>query len=48
MVDFLVEELGVGYLKMDYNINVAPGPSMASARCRRRLAGPQPGLPGLG
>ena len=24
-VDFLVGELGVGYLKMDYNINVAPG-----------------------
>jgi len=25
VVDFLVEDLGVGYLKMDYNINVAPG-----------------------
>ena len=24
-VDFLVGELGVGYIKMDYNINVAPG-----------------------
>jgi alpha-galactosidase len=24
-VDFLVADLGVGYLKMDYNINVAPG-----------------------
>ena len=24
-VDFLVDELGVGYFKMDYNINVAPG-----------------------
>jgi len=24
-VDFLVGELGIGYLKMDYNINVAPG-----------------------
>jgi alpha-galactosidase len=24
-IDFLVEDLGVGYLKMDYNINVAPG-----------------------
>jgi alpha-galactosidase len=25
VVDFLVRDLGVGYLKMDYNINVAPG-----------------------
>jgi alpha-galactosidase len=25
VVDFLVGELGVGYLKMDYNVNVAPG-----------------------
>jgi alpha-galactosidase len=25
VVDFLVEDLGVGYLKMDYNINVGPG-----------------------
>jgi alpha-galactosidase len=25
-VDFLVGELGVGYLKLDYNITVAPGP----------------------
>lgn len=25
VVDFLVGELGVGYLKMDYNIDVAPG-----------------------
>ncbi len=25
VVDFLVDDLGVGYLKMDYNINVAPG-----------------------
>ena len=24
-IDFLVGELGIGYLKMDYNINVAPG-----------------------
>lgn len=24
-IDFLVGDLGVGYLKMDYNINVAPG-----------------------
>ncbi|MGD0196992.1 MAG: alpha-galactosidase [Solirubrobacteraceae bacterium] len=24
-VDFLVDELGIGYIKMDYNINVAPG-----------------------
>ena len=27
MIDFLVEDLGVGYLKMDYNINVGPGPT---------------------
>ena len=26
VVDFLVGDLGVGYLKMDYNISVAPGP----------------------
>ena len=26
MVDFLVGELGVGYLKLDYNIAVGPGP----------------------
>ena len=26
VVDFLVGELGVGYLKLDYNITVAPGP----------------------
>jgi alpha-galactosidase len=25
VVDFLVEDLGIGYLKMDYNINVGPG-----------------------
>ena len=25
VVDFLVDDLGVGYLKMDYNINVGPG-----------------------
>jgi alpha-galactosidase len=25
VVDFLVGDLGVGYMKMDYNINVAPG-----------------------
>lgn len=25
VVDFLVQDLGIGYLKMDYNINVAPG-----------------------
>jgi len=25
VIDFLVGDLGVGYLKMDYNINVAPG-----------------------
>jgi hypothetical protein len=25
VVDFLVEDLGVGYLKMDYNMNVGPG-----------------------
>ena len=24
-IDFLVDELGIGYLKFDYNINVAPG-----------------------
>lgn len=24
-VDFLVDELGIGYIKMDYNIDVAPG-----------------------
>ena len=27
VVDFLVGDLGVGYLKMDYNINVGPGPN---------------------
>ena len=27
VVDFLVGDLGVGYLKMDYNINVGPGPT---------------------
>mgnify|MGYP001497925239 CR=1 FL=1 len=26
VVDFLVGELGIGYLKLDYNITVAPGP----------------------
>jgi alpha-galactosidase len=26
VVDFLVDDLGVGYLKLDYNIAVAPGP----------------------
>ncbi len=26
MIDFLVGELGVGYLKFDYNISVGPGP----------------------
>ena len=31
MIDFLVEDLGVGYLKMDYNINVGPGTDTASA-----------------
>ena len=25
VVDFLVADLGVGYLKMDYNINIGPG-----------------------
>ncbi|HUC15236.1 MAG TPA: glycoside hydrolase family 36 protein, partial [Acidimicrobiales bacterium] len=30
VVDFLVEDLGVGYLKMDYNINVGPGTETAS------------------
>jgi alpha-galactosidase len=24
-IDFLVDDLGIGYVKMDYNINVAPG-----------------------
>ena len=31
VVDFLVGELGVGYLKMDYNINVAPGTEVHGA-----------------
>jgi alpha-galactosidase len=30
VVDFLVEDLGVGYFKMDYNINVGPGTETAS------------------
>ena len=25
VVDFVVGDLGVGYLKLDYNIDVAPG-----------------------
>jgi alpha-galactosidase len=28
VVDFLVGELGVGYIKMDYNINISPGPEV--------------------
>lgn len=31
VVDFLVDDLGVGYLKMDYNINVAPGTEAAGS-----------------
>jgi alpha-galactosidase len=31
VVDFLVEDLGVGYIKMDYNINVGPGTGDISA-----------------
>ncbi|HTV10926.1 MAG TPA: alpha-galactosidase [Acidimicrobiales bacterium] len=27
-VDYLVGELGVGYIKMDYNINISPGPEV--------------------
>jgi alpha-galactosidase len=30
VVHFLVEDLGVGYLKMDYNINIGPGTETAS------------------
>jgi alpha-galactosidase len=30
VVDFLVGDLGVGYFKMDYNINIAPGTETAS------------------
>jgi alpha-galactosidase len=30
VVDFLIDDLGVGYLKMDYNINVGPGTDAAS------------------
>jgi alpha-galactosidase len=31
VVDFLVGDLGAGYLKMDYNINVGPGTATAGA-----------------
>jgi alpha-galactosidase len=39
MVDFLIGELGVGYLKFDYNIAVSPGPD---------TGGPGGGKPGGG
>ena len=32
VVDFLVGELGVGYLKFDYNISVGPGPDSGGLR----------------
>ena len=43
VVDFLVGDLGVGYLKFDYNIAVGPGPGHRRAERRRGAARGQPG-----
>ena len=43
VVDFLVGELGVGYLKFDYNIAVGPGPGQRRAERRGGAARREPG-----
>ena len=40
VVDFLVGDLGVGYLKFDYNIDVAPGPDTGGLSAGRACSPP--------
>ncbi len=47
VVDFLVGDLGVGYLKLDYNINGGPGTDTGGGSAGAGLLAAQPGPPGL-
>ena len=47
VVDRLVDELGVGFFKLDYNIDPGPGTDLDADSAGRRPARAQPGAPGL-
>ncbi len=47
VVDFVVGDLGVGYLKLDYNINAGPGTDVGGLSAGAGLLGAQPRSPGL-
>ena len=47
VIDFVAGDLGVGYLKLDYNIAVGPGSRHRRPERRSRAAGREPSAPGL-